>query len=107
MGLRRRRLSVAARMLLVPIVVFAGLTYSVGTEVVPDGSLNFDGLEDKSDFYNGEGEISYGIMFACKDEGEDDDCLLPVAEEVISICLYGCWSGALLPVLSDDVHRVT
>ena len=107
MGLRRRRLSVAARMLLALIVVFAELTYSVETEAVLDGSLSFHEFEDRMDYGDEEGEISYGIKFACKDEGEDDDCPLPVTEEVISICLYGCWSGALLPVLSDDVHRVT
>lgn len=89
------------------IVVFAGLPFSVGTEVILEGSLNFDEFEDKTDYCNDEGEVWYGIMFARKDECEDDDCLLPGTEEVIPICLYGCWSGALLPVLSDDIHRVT
>lgn len=72
---------------LVPIVVFAGLTFSVGTEAVLGGSLNFHEFEDKTDYCDDEGEVSCGIMFACKDECEDDDCLLPVS--------------------SDDVHRVT
>lgn len=94
-------------MSLVPIVVFAGLIFSVGVKVVLGGSLGFHEIEDKTDYCNDEGKVSCGIMFACKDEYEDDDCLLPVTEEVMPICLYGCWSGTLVPVLSDDVHRVT
>lgn len=56
------------------IVVFAGLPFSVGTEVILEGSLNFDEFEDKTDYCNDEGEVWYGIMLARKDECEDDDC---------------------------------
>lgn len=83
MILRQRCLSIATDMLLFLSVVFAELTYSVGTEAVLDGSLNFDGFEDRTDYCDEEGEVSYGIMFACKDEYEDDDCPWPVTEEVI------------------------
>jgi hypothetical protein len=58
MSLRQRRLGVATRVPLVPIVVFAGWAFSVGTEVVLDGRLNFHGFEDKTDYCNDEGEIS-------------------------------------------------
>lgn len=60
---------------LVPIVVFAGLTYSVGTEIVLDGSLRNHEFEDKSDLCSDEGDVSCGTMFARKDKCEDDDCL--------------------------------
>ncbi len=107
MGLRQRGLRVATGMPLVPIIVIAGLIFPVGAEVALDGSLSFREFEDRTDYCDDERETSCGIMFACKGEGEDDDCLLPVTEEIIPICLFGCWPSALLPVLSDDVHRVT
>lgn len=39
------------------IVVFAGLPFSVETEVIPEGSLRYHEFEDKWDFCSDEGEI--------------------------------------------------